>query len=314
METVSLGTSQLQTSRLAFGCWRIAGTRNPAEVTPEREDIGRRAVAAAMEAGYTMFDNADIYCRGHAETIFGQVMKANPLIRDEITIATKCGIRFAGEPWSDSPHRYDFSAEHIIQSCEASLKRLHVETIDLFQLHRPDFLANPEEVAEAFNHLLRSGKVREFGISNFRPALITALQNACPMPLICHQVEISLAKLDCLSDGILDQCLIEKMTPLAWSPLGGGVLGSPELTSGIEQRHPIPAQLQETLTSIAEARGASRAVVALAWLLKHPAKIVPIVGSTDPERIREAIKATEIDLTRDEWYRLLTAARSEKLP
>lgn len=314
METVSLGTSQLQTSRLAYGCWRIAGGSNPSEVTPEKEDIGRRAVATAMEYGYTMFDHADIYCRGHAETIFGQVMKANPSIRDEITIATKCGIRSAGEPWSDSPHRYDFSSEHIIQSCEASLKRLHVETIDLFQLHRPDYLANPEEIADAFNQLMRSGKVREFGVSNFRPSLLTVLQRACPMPLVTHQVEISLAKLDCFTDGILDQCVIEKMTPLAWSPLGGGVLGSPEITSGVGPRHPVSAHLQETLSAIAEARGVSRAVVALAWLLKHPSKIVPLVGSTDPERIKDAIKATEIELTRDEWYRLLVAARGEKLP
>jgi predicted oxidoreductase len=314
METVSLGTSALKSSRIAYGCWRIAGTSNPSEVTPQKEDLGRRAVAAAMEAGYTFFDHADIYCRGHAETIFGQVMKANPSIRDEITIATKCGIRFAGEPWSDSPQRYDFSAEHIIASCEASLKRLRVETIDLFQLHRPDYLANPEEVAEAFNQLMRSGKVREFGVSNFRPSLVTALQRVCPMPLITHQVEISLAKLDCFTDGILDQCLIEKITPLAWSPLGGGVLGSPEITAGNETRHPVSAHLQETLSTIAESRGVTRAIIAIAWLLKHPAKIIPIIGSTDAKRIQELTKAPEIDLTRDEWYRLLLAARGEKLP
>jgi predicted oxidoreductase len=314
METVSLGTSQLQTSRIAYGCWRIAGTWNPSEVTPEKEDIGRRAVVAALEAGYTMFDHADIYCRGHAETLFGQVMKANPSIRDDIVIATKCGIRAAGEPWSDSPHRYDFSKEHIIASCEASLKRLQVETIDLLQLHRPDFLMNPEEVADAFNQLMRAGKVREFGVSNFRPSQITALQKACPMPLVVHQFELSLAKIDSLSDGTLDHCLAEKMTPLAWSPLGGGVLGSPEITSGLGPRHPVSANLQETISAIADARGMSRSIVALAWLLKHPAKVVPIIGSTDPKRIVEATKAPEVDLTRDEWYRLLLAARGEKLP
>jgi predicted oxidoreductase len=314
METVSLGTSQLQTSRIAYGCWRLAGTWNPAEVTPEKDDVGRRAVVAALEAGYSMFDHADIYCRGHGETLFGQVMKANPSIRDDIVISTKCGIRVAGEPWSDSPHRYDFSAEHIIQSCEASLKRLQVETIDLLQLHRPDFLMNPEEIADAFNQLMRAGKVREFGVSNFRPSQISALQKACPMRLAVHQVEISLAKLDCFTDGILDQCLLEKMTPLAWSPLGGGVLGSPEITSGMGPRHPVSALLQETISAIADARGVSRSIIALAWLLKHPSKIVPIIGSTDPQRIREATKAPEIDLTRDEWYRLLVAARGEKLP
>lgn len=315
METVSLGTSALQTSRLAYGCWRIAGTSDPAEVTPEKEDRGRRAVAAAMEAGYTLFDHADIYCRGHAETIFGQVMKENPSIRDEIVIATKCGIRFPGEPWSDSPQRYDFSAEHIIQSCEASMKRLRVDTIDLFQLHRPDYLVDPDEVAGAFNQLMRSGKVREFGVSNFRPSLLTALRQACPMPLVVHQVEISLAKLDCFTDGTLDQCWIEKLTPLAWSPLGGGVLGAPEIASGVgPERHPVSAHLQEVLSHVAEERGVSRAVIALAWLLKHPSKIVPIIGSIEPDRILDATKATEIELTRDEWYRLLLAARGEKLP
>ncbi len=314
METVSLGTSQLQTSRLAYGCWRIAGTWNPSEVTPEKEDIGRRAIIAALEAGYTHFDHADIYCRGHCETLFGQVIKANPSVREEILIATKCGIRFAGEPWSDSPHRYDFSAEHIIASCEGSLKRLHVETIDLFQLHRPDFLMNPEEVADAFNQLMRSGKVREFGVSNFRPSQIAALQKACPMPLLAHQFELSLAKLDALTDGILDQCLTSKLSPLVWSPLGGGVLGSPEISSGQGPRHPVSAHLQETISAIADARGVSRAVIALAWLLKHPSRIVPIIGSTDPKRIAELTRAPEIDLTRDEWYRLLLAARGEKLP
>lgn len=315
METVSLGTSQLQVSRLAYGCWRLAGTANPAEVTPEKEDTGRRAVAAAMEIGYTFFDHADIYCRGHAETIFGQVMKINPGIRDEIVIATKCGIRHAGEPWSDSPQRYDFSAEHIIQSCEGSLKRLCVDTIDLYQLHRPDYLFDPEEVASAFDQLMRTGKVREFGVSNFRPSQLAVLQKACPMPLISHQVEISLARLDSFENEILDQCLAEKMTPIAWSPLGGGVLGSPDVASGnTGPRHTVSAHLQEALSAIAEARGVSRAIIALAWLLKHPAKIVPIIGSIDPKRIYELTRAPEIELTRDEWYRLLLAARGEKLP
>ena len=135
------------------------------------------------------------------------------------------------------------------------------------------------------------------------------------MPLVAHQVEISLARLDAFSDGTLDQCWIEKLTPLAWSPLGGGVLGAPEISSGVgPQRHTVSAHLQEVLSHIAEERGVSRAVIALAWLLKHPTNIVPIVGSVEPDRILDATKATEIELTRDEWYRLLLAARGEKLP
>src|SRR5207247_1814000 len=145
--------------------------------------------------------------------------------RGRSLIRTQCGMRFAGERQPQSPHRYDFSASHIISSCERSLTRLGVETIDLYQLHRPDYLADPEEVASAFMQLKHSGKVRHFGVSNFRPTLVTALQVACPMPLIVHQIEISLARLDAFTDGTLDQCLIERVTPMAWSPLAGGLIG-----------------------------------------------------------------------------------------
>jgi predicted oxidoreductase len=315
MQTIPLGVSSLLSSRLAYGCWRLAGTWDPAEITPESEARGRKAVLAAYEAGYTLFDHADIYCRGHAERIFGDALKQAPGLREKIIIATKCGIRFPGEPERDSPQRYDFSAGHIIRSCEGSLRRMGIETIDLYQLHRPDYLADPDEVASAFSELKQSGKVRYFGVSNFRPTLVTALQAACPMPLVVHQVEISLAKLDCFTDGTLDQCLIEDMTPLAWSPLARGLLGdpgtnvSPELKASYGAEKIVPA-----LDAIAAAHGVSRIVIALAWLLKHPSKIVPIVGSTNPERIRDATKAAEIELTREEWYRLLLAARGTPLP
>lgn len=309
-----MGTSSLTSSRLAYGCWRIAGTWEPSEVTLEQEATGCMSVMAAYESGFTLFDHADIYCGGRAESIFGQVLKEIPTMRDEVLVATKCGVRLPGDPWSHSPHRYDFSAEHIIQSCENSLVRLGTETIDLYLLHRPDFLAAPEEIASAFSRLKEAGKVREFGVSNFRPTLLNALQKACPMPLIVNQVEISLARLDSFTDGTLDQCLAEKMTPLAWSPLGGGVLGSHDKAITAGPRHTVQLNLQQTIDTIAEERGVSRPVVALSWLLKHPSKIVPIVGSTNPDRIRDAASAAEVDLTRDEWYRLLTAARGERLP
>jgi predicted oxidoreductase len=181
-----------------------------------------------------------------------------------------------------------------------------IETIDLYQLHRPDFLADPIEIASAFKQLQDSGKVRYFGISNFRPSLVTALQQACPMPLIVHQVEISLARLDCFTDGTLDQCLADKMTPLAWSPLARGLLGdagtnvSPQLKEAYSAEKMLPM-----LDTIAKAHGVSRVVVALAWLLKHPSGIVPIVGST---------KAADIELSREQWYHLLLAARGTPLP
>lgn len=225
MRTIPLGVSSLTSSRLAYGCWRLAGTWNPAEVTADNRAAGRRALLAAYESGYTLFDNADIYCRGEAERILGEALKEVAGMRDRVVIVTKGGIRPAGDPQPDSPGRYDFSAAHIVQACEQSLRRLGVETIDLYLLHRPDFLADPEEVAQAFSQLKAAGKVRYFGVSNFRPTLVTALQAACPMPLVAHQVEISLAMRDAFTDGTLDQCLIERITPMAWSPLAAGLIG-----------------------------------------------------------------------------------------
>ena len=315
MQTVPLGVSSLLSSRLAYGCWRLAGSWDPAEITPDTEKRVRQAVVAAYEAGYKLFDNADIYSRGHAERIFGDALKEVPGMRERIVIATKCGIRFPGEPEARSPHRYDFSADHIIRSCEASLARMQIETIDLYQLHRPDFLADPQEVAGAFTRLKQSGKVRFFGVSNFRPSLVTAIQSACPMPLVVHQVEISLARLDCFTDGTLDQCLAEKMTPLAWSPLARGLLGDGGKQVSAEQQAAYGAEkILPVLDAIAASRGVSRILVALAWLLKHPSRIVPIVGSTNRERIRDAAKAAQVELTREEWYDLLRAARGEGLP
>jgi predicted oxidoreductase len=169
-------------------------------------------------------------------------------------------------------------------------------------------------VGQAFSELKTAGKVRWFGVSNFRPGLITALQVACPMPLLVHQVEISLSQLAPFTDGTLDQCLIEKLTPMAWSPLAGGLLGNGAKKLLPSQEKYQPDKLLPVLDSIAKSRGTSRVAVALAWLLKHPSKIMPIIGSTQPERIREAAKATELELTREEWYQLLIAARGEPLP
>jgi predicted oxidoreductase len=314
MQTIPLGASSLLGSRLAYGCWRVAGSWNPAEVTPESRAAGRRAIIAAYEAGYTLFDNADIYCAGEAERLLGQALKEVSGMRERVLIATKGGIRFGGDPDSKAPSRYDFSASHLIAACEGSLKRLGIETIDLYMLHRPDFLADPEEIAKAFANLQRSGKVRHFGVSNFRPTLVTALQVACPMPLVTHQVEISLARLDAFTDGTLDQCLIEKMTPMAWSPLAAGVIGNGANRLLPSQEVYRSMKFMSAVDAIADERGVHRVVVALAWLLKHPSRILPILGSTNPDRIRDAVKATEIVLSREEWYRLLIAARGEPLP
>ncbi|MCX7865505.1 aldo/keto reductase [Limisphaera sp. VF-2] len=314
MQTITLGVSPLRSSRLAYGCWRVAGSWDPREITPESWAAGKLAIRTAYEAGYTLFDNADIYCGGEAERLLGEVLREIPGMRERVLIATKCGIRPPNTPYPGAPQRYDFSAEHILRSCEESLRRLGIDTLDLLLLHRPDFLANPEEVADAFARLQAAGKVRFFGVSNCRPTLLTALQCACPMPLIVHQVEISLLQREAFTDGTLDQCLIEHITPQAWSPLAGGLLadGASRLLRW-QERYSTAGVLQE-LDALARQYQTTRSVIALAWLLKHPSGIVPIVGSTRPERIREAVRATEIELSRDDWYRLLLAARGEPLP
>jgi predicted oxidoreductase len=293
---------------------RIAGTWDPEAVTPERDAAGQAAVIAAYEAGYTLFDHADIYCRNQCEAIFGRVLKRVPSMRNEVLIATKCGIRFPGDPKPDSPHRYDFSKEHILRSCDRSLSVLGVETIDVYQLHRPDLLMDPAEVAEAFDTLKSQGKVRYFGVSNFMPSFVTALQSALPFPLVVNQVEIHLGRLAPFYDGTLDQCLAENLTPLSWSPLGGGYLGDGGAVSDTNPRKAVLTKLLETLDQVAAKYEVGRTVLSLAWLLKHPSKIVPIVGTTNPDRIRDAVKATELDLAREDWYRILIAARGENLP
>lgn len=301
MQTILLGVSELHGSRLAYGCWRLAGAGNA------QHEAGRRAVMAAYEAGFTLFDHADVYCDGVAEEIFGQVLKEVAGMREWIVIGSKCGIRLADEPLG-APYRYDFSAEYIIESCERSLRRLGVETIDIYQLHRPDWLADWEEVAEAFMRLREQGKVKEFGVSNFRPGQVAALQKELSAPLIVNQVEISLTNLSSFEDGTLDQCQAFRMTPLAWSPLAGGMLASMAGSSKLS------APLAAALDGYAEERGVSRAVIALAWLLRHPAKIVPIIGSANPDRIRDAAGAVNVELSREEWYTLLETARGARLP
>ncbi len=312
MDTISLGES-MQVSRLAYGCWRILGHEG-VEPNPGREAAAQQAVTAAYDAGFTFFDHADVYADGAAEKVFGDVLKKVSGMRERVVITTKCGIRRKGVPNPDSPYRYDFSADYIVKSCEQSLARLGVETIDIYQLHRPDYLMDPTEVAGAFSKLKEQGKVREFGVSNFRPEQFSVLQRACPFPLLVHQVEISLAKLSPFDDGTLDQCLAEKVVPLAWSPLAAGRLSD---TLPIDINSPDHARrigLRETLDDIARDYGVSRTIIALAWLLKHPARIVPIIGTAKPERIREAAQADKVHLSRDEWYRLLEAARGERLP
>lgn len=301
MQTLTLGKSPLTCTRLAYGCWRLAGSEGGAR----RDDAeGIIAVRAAFDAGFTLFDNADIYGRGECERIFGKAMRDTPGMRERIVLATKCGIC---PPWDGRTHCYDSSAAYIVESVEGSLRRLGTDSVDLLMIHRPDFLGDPAEIAAAFAQLRTQGKVREFGVSNFRPSQLAALQRHCAMPLIVNQVEVSLAALFTLDDGTLDQCLAERITPMAWSPLAkGALLGAPKDARA--------EKLQALLAKIAAEKNATPAAIALAWLLKHPSKMQPITGSVNPDRIRESVRADALELSRGEWYSLLTAARGTPLP
>jgi len=314
MRTIALGQTGLKSSVLAYGCWRIAGTWSPSEVTADIEAAGCRAIHAAYDAGFTFFDNANIYTNGACERILGQALKEDPGMREQVIVATKGGIRRHGDPNPNSPHRYEASAVHLIDACEASLKRLQLETVDLFLIHREDFLGDPTEIADAFDRLHQSGKVRFFGLSNFRPTFISALLKYCRQPIVTHQLEISLARLAPFTDGSLDQCLAERMTPLAWSPLAGGLIGDGATKLLPAQKAYRLEALLPVLDEVAVRHGVSRTVIALAWLMKHPSRIVPIIGSAKPERIREAARAADIELDREEWYRLFVAARGGPLP
>jgi predicted oxidoreductase len=305
METFQLGPDGPLSSRLAYGCMRLAG-----DGSPDARAQGRRAVRAAIDAGYTLFDHADIYGGGAGEEIFGEVLRDSPGLRDGLLIQGKCSVRFAGAPDEDSPQRYDLTAEHIAHSVEGSLARLGIDRLDLLLLHRPDFLMDASEIAAAFESLKASGAVARFGVSNFSTSQVEMLQAVLPDRLLVNQVEINLHRIDALSDGTLDQCQRTGITPQAWCPLGGVAYDAWGNTFTPED----VARLRVELDRQADRYGTADWIVALAWLLRHPAQISPIVGSTTPERIAAAARALELEYTREDWYRLLEARVGRPVP
>jgi predicted oxidoreductase len=312
MKTLPLGPTDLHVTPLCYGAMRIAGRCNPETLNAEAIEQGIRSLEAAVDAGYTFIDHADIYGGTSCETIHGLALDRHPDWRERLVVATKCGIRHENQP-PGAPGRFDFSGDYIRESIDGSLKRLKLERVDLYQLHRPDWLTDPDEIAEALTEIHKAGKVRYFGVSNFRPTLVSALQAALPFPLVSNQVEIHLLRLDCFDDGTLDQCLEKKMSPLAWSPFAGG-----QLAAAANERGEVPrddrraasvARLRPVLADVAQAYNTTPLVIILAWLMRHPSKIMPIYGSTRPEAIKESVKAAEITLDRESWYRLWHAAR-----
>lgn len=292
-----LGQSDIAISPLAWGMWRLAEDgRNAADAA--------RLVHAALDAGITLFDTADIYGFdgaggfGDAEALLGSVLAREPGLRAKMVLATKGGIR--------PPLPYDQSAPYLASAIDASLRRLNVERIDLYQLHRPDILAHPQEVARTLEDAMAAGKVGTVGVSNFTAQQIEALNHFLDLPLVASQPEISPLRIACFENGDLDQAMRLGLTPLAWSPLGGGRLLAPE--------SPRERDVASVLDRIAGEQGVSRSVAAYGWLMAHPAGIVPIVGSQNPERIAEGAQALAMRWTREDWYAVFVAARGEKLP
>jgi predicted oxidoreductase len=292
-----LGKSGLQVSAMAWGMWRFRG-----------DDVraAQMRVEAALDAGFTLLDTADVYGLdnaepfGAAEALLGRVLAAAPALRDRFVLAGKAGI------WPGIP--YDSSEAYLTGAVEASLKRLNTERLDLFQIHRPDVLTHPAALARTLEALRAAGKIGEVGVSNFTAAQTAALAAHLPFPLAATQVEFSPLEIGPLTDGVLDQAMERDFGVLAWSPLGGGRLGDGVLATA------QTAAVTTALDALAQQHGVPRSVIAYAWGLAHPARPIPIVGTQSPERIALAARALTIQLTRAEWYAVLTAARGAPLP
>jgi predicted oxidoreductase len=318
MNQLPIHTYLPNTSRLIFGCMGLGGNTDPALAIQQ----AHQAIDAALEAGINFFDHADIYASGRAELVFGEVLKQRPELRAQIYLQTKCGIRFAD---SMGPQRYDFSRAWILNSVEGSLARLGVEQLDILELHRPDPLMEPEEVAEAFALLKSSGKVKHFGVSNMTAAQLRFLQSYLAEPLVANQLELSLAQHSFVDEGIfglhpegaavnfaagtLEYCRSESVQLQAWGSLAQGLFSGKDVSAE-------PAHIQQTaqlVTELAEEHGVSREAVVLAWLMRHPAQIQPVIGTTNPSRIHACAQALKVSLTREQWYRLYVSARGQRL-
>lgn len=305
MDKIQLGKSEITSSRLIYGCMRISGDNSPAD-----REKGKIALRSAIEAGYNHFDHADIYAGGLSESLFAEVLKESPGLRQQLIITSKAGIRAENTPNPGDPKCYDFSRDYLINSVDGILKRLEIETLDMFLLHRPDYLFNAAQVADTLMQLHNAGKVKHFGVSNFTPSQVKLLQSVLPLPLMVNQVEINIHNISSFNDGTLDLCQQSGITPVAWCPLGGVAYSAWGNTFSAEDEQ----RIENELTLQAEKYQCQSWQVILAWLLKHPAQICPIIGSTTPERILAAKQSLELEYSREDWYRLFEARNGEPVP
>jgi len=308
MRHIDLGKSGLLASEIALGCMRLAGL-----------PVGEAAtvIRTALDNGINFFEHADIYgADGASEELFGKAAKELGLKRDEILVQTKCGIE--RNEAGTGIYGYNFERAYIIKSVEHSLKRLQTEYVDVLALHRPDTLMEPDEVAAAFDALHSSGKVRHFGVSNQNPGHMALLQKSLSHKLLVNQIQFSLAHTGiidygfnvnttdseaCSRDGgVLDYCRLNDVTIQAWSPFLG------EFPDGVFIDDPAYQELNSKMAEIAEKHTVTKDAIAVAWILRHPAKIQPVIGSMSPQRIANITKASSFTLTHHEWYALYMSA------
>lgn len=300
MKYFQLPKTDLNVSRVALGCMRIAN-----KSTDEVEEL----VKTALDLGINFFDHADIYGGGQSEQVFGEVLQRNPGLREKMIIQTKCAI-VPGK-------RYDFSKEHILNSVDASLKRLQTDYVDILLLHRPDALCDPKEVAEAFDILYESGKVKYFGVSNHTPFQIQLLQKYTHHPIIINQLQLSIVHSVMIDSGlnmnmkeawaqdkdggVLDFCRLNDITIQPWSVVQAS------WAEGTFLNNPDYQKLNDVMQELADEYNVTKSAIAIAWLLRHPACMQPIVGTTSSAHLKESVAACDIELTRQQWYDLYLA-------
>jgi len=300
MRTIKLGTSNLDVPVVAVGCMRINSL--------EKQEA-ERFVQTALNEGANFFDHADIYGGGECEEIFADAIHMNDDIRENIIIQSKCGIRNG---------MFDFSKEHILGSVDKSLKRLKTDYLDILLLHRPDTLVEPDEVAEAFDILENSGKVRHFGVSNQNPMQIELLKKSVKQPIVANQLQLSITNTTMIKSGfnvnmendaavnrdggILDYCRLHDITIQPWSPFQYGFF------EGVFLGNDKFPELNKKIDEVASNYGVSNTTIAIAWLLRHPANMQPVIGTMNIERLIDCCKASDIRLTREEWYGIYRAA------
>lgn len=301
MKTISLPNSDLQLSRLVYGVWRLAEDNNCSS------NHVRAKIDACLNQGITTFDHADIYGNYECEGVFGRAIQEDPSLRERMQLISKCDIALASDKYPDRKVKYyDTSAAYIQDRVENSLRHLHTDHLDLLLLHRPDPLMDPQETGPALDALIDTGKVRAVGVSNFRAPDWRLLQSCMEHSLVVNQIEMSVLERSAFTDGMLPEMQLDNLLPMAWSPLGGGRLFGDDDAAAMRVR-PL-------LEEVAASHDHRVDLAAIAWLLAHPAGIMPVLGTNNLERIRSLSGALDIKISRERWFEIWTAAAGEEVP